>query len=349
MRGGFFATFLNISIVSQNCPGARDGKLRSFSQHELHLFARCLYALLFVIAAISQRAAAQQFDVSTKSIKSNADSALALLSFAVVPDLTTSFLKIRQPASDATSLQMTQFAGGFSLGKSLPLYVEGGVSYMRYDPAFVATNGTDQRNVPLRWNNFAATGGVGWDFPVTRDLVFRPIVNVALGQVTSDISLGSRLLSWKSDGAINFFDGGKMNAYGLGGSAMLAYFVRRADHEFEAEGRYTNIRLQTFGDTSQVVQGSADAITQSFYVRYRAPTGIQIFERPLRYVIEGAHTNYLGDQRGALGFDRMSSIGSGIEFDSSAYDLFVTRVRLVYRFAFGNNVRGHALGLAVSF
>ena len=72
-------------------------------------------------------------------------------------------------------------------------------------------------------------------------------------------------------------------------------------------------------------------------------------DRPLRYVLEAANTVYLGDQRGLLGFNNLSSVGVGIEFDSSKYDIMVSRTRVVARYAFGQNVRGFAVGLAVSF
>jgi hypothetical protein len=72
-------------------------------------------------------------------------------------------------------------------------------------------------------------------------------------------------------------------------------------------------------------------------------------QRPLRYVLEASHTQYLGDQRGALGFDYLTSLGVGIEIDSTAYTQIITRTRLVGRYMFGNNVDGYSLGLAVSF
>lgn len=42
-------------------------------------------------------------------------------------------------------------------------------------------------------------------------------------------------------------------------------------------------------------------------------------------------------------------LGAGLELDSSAYDVFITRTRLVGRYVFGTNVRGFSVGLAVSF
>jgi len=39
----------------------------------------------------------------------------------------------------------------------------------------------------------------------------------------------------------------------------------------------------------------------------------------------------------------------GLELDSSAHDVFITRTRLVGRYRVGNNVSGFAISLAVSF
>lgn len=220
---------------------------------------------------------------------------------------------------------------------------------MRYDPTFVASNGVDERKIPTKWNTLSGTAGVGWDFPIATNLVIRPMFNFALGQVASDMSVGSRFLAWKTDREIDFLDNGKMNAYGLGGSLMLDYELARPEGDIDLEWRYTNIRLHTFGDTADGVKGSADAKATSLYARYRVPTGMTALDRPVRYVLEFAHTTYLGDQRGVLGINYMNSIGMGFELDSSAYNVFVTRTRLVLRYAFGDNVNGYALGLAMSF
>jgi hypothetical protein len=70
---------------------------------------------------------------------------------------------------------------------------------------------------------------------------------------------------------------------------------------------------------------------------------------PIRYVLEGAHTEFLGDLRGVLGFEALSSLGFGLELDTSAHAVIVTRTRLLLRYQFGGNVDGTSIGLAVSF
>ena len=243
---------------------------------------------------------------------------------------------------------MIQFAGGESFVKTFPVYVEGSAAFMRYDPSFVATLGEQKRRLAARWNSIALTGGVGLDFPLTKHWVLRPIFNFSLGHLESDLSLAGRFLENQFDQSFDFLKNGQLNAYGLGGSVMLDYTLVKPEYEIDLELRYTNIRLKAF-KSSQAVGGTASAEAASVYARYRAPTGLYVMDRPLRYVLELASTTYLGDQRGLLGFNNLSSVGAGIEFDSSAKSSLISRTRIVGRYAFGQNVRGFAIGLAVSF
>ena len=130
---------------------------------------------------------------------------------------------------------------------------------------------------------------------------------------------------------------------------MLDYERMRPEGDFDAELRYTHIYLRSTGDLSDTVDGWSVARSLNLWTRWRAPTGAVLLERPLRYVLEFAHTSYYGDLEGALGFDHLNSVGLGLELDTGKYERWVTRVRLVARYRFGPNVRGTSLGLAVSF
>lgn len=282
-------------------------------------------------------------------IKKNADGILSIMAFSVVPDLTSSFLSIDDNQVGSNRLFMTQFAGGETVSKKTPIYLEGSIALSRFDPTYVETKGQEGRRLPARWNTISGTGGIGYDIPLTSELVLRPIFNFSLGHMESDLTLASRYIGNKLDtDAFDFLKNGKLNAYGLGGSIMLDYTLVKPEYEVDLELRYTNIQLRTF-DSSTAVKGNATAEAASIYARFRAPTGMTVMDRPLRYVLEAANTVYLGDQRGLLGFNNLSSVGVGLEFDSSKYDIMVSRTRLVARYAFGQNVRGFAIGLAVSF
>jgi len=289
--------------------------------------------------------------ISEQELKKIADSTLTLMAFTVLPDITTSSLSISSTSSGDPSIWQSTFGGGFTMSEGFPLYLEGSIGYSRYDPAFIATKGQEQRRIPLKWNSFAATGGIGWDFPIikSKELKLRPIFMFTLGYVSTDVALGQAILNAEYDLDLNIIDGGTMNAYGLGGAIMLDYEHYRKEYEIDVELRYTLIRLQSFGGSTDFLEGSSETNSASLWARWRAPIGVTLLKRPLRYVLETSLTSFFGPQRGALGFDNLASVGAGLELDSSAYSFIITRTRLVGRYVFGDNVSGFSLGLAISF
>lgn len=318
--------------------------------------ARCIAraALLATALAVApvhaQPSPPPVFEVVGGALQKRANAVLALMGFSVVPDLTSSFLSISDARAANPSLSMSQLAGGFTLGKDLPLYLEGGIAVSRYDPKFVVTGGGEARELPMKWTNVVGTLGVGWDFPLADKLTLRPIGNFSLGHMSSDASLLGLLLEYRTDATLEFLERGRLNAVGLGASLMLDYEDYTPRREIDVELRYSMMRLQSFGSTSSVVTGRSNVDTLSAYARWRAPTGIQLLDRPLRYVLESALSVFYGDQRDVLGFTRLGSVGAGIELDTSAKTGLFSRVRLVGRYAVGDGgVKGGSVGLALSF
>jgi len=295
------------------------------------------------------------FAADNPRIKQRADAVLTLMSYMVVPDVTASDLNIGTGSNESNELTITQFGGGATLSESFPIYLEGALGYSRYDPQFVVSNGTETRRIPTRWNSLTGTGGIGWDFLLYRDrwggnLVLRPIANVMLGTMASDVRIGAWVIERRRNADYDFLDGGRLNAYGTGGSLMLDYELVSKPQDIDIELRYSSMRLQTFGNTSDAVEGHANTQNLGLYLRRRAPiSDWTLLKSPVRYVLEGAHTEYLGEQRGRLGFNSLSSVGVGIELDSSEYPVFITRTRLVARYMFGNDTSGYGIGLAMSF
>jgi len=203
--------------------------------------------------------------------------------------------------------------------------------------------------VPTRWNTVVGTVGIGWDFPIAKELVLRPIANFTLGHVESDLSVAGRVIEGDTGLEIEFLKQGRLNAVGYGGSLMLDYEHYREEYEFEAELRLTDIHLQSYGGTSEAVQGSALAQSLGLWSRWRAPTGLRSLDRPVRYVVEYAFTHYFGPDGDMLGFNNLNSIGAGLELDTSALDRVATRWRLIGRYRFGENVSGWGISLGISF
>ncbi|EHP37644.1 hypothetical protein OR16_41721, partial [Cupriavidus basilensis OR16] len=148
---------------------------------------RVLVGTLALAPALAAAQATPDFHFINANVQKRANGVLSLMSYSVVPDLASSSLSINNASSNNPGIVMSQLGGGATMSKSFPLYLEGAIAYSRYDPEFVATNGTESRSVPTKWNTVSATGGIGWDFPLTenKELVFRPIFNFSLGYVAS--------------------------------------------------------------------------------------------------------------------------------------------------------------------
>lgn len=283
---------------------------------------------------------------------------LALMGYNATPDGSANVLQVDRNsgggAEGSPTLYLSQVGFGFTVSESFPLFLEIYGGYARYDPRALFTN-LGERRAPLRWNNVTATLGVGYDIRLAENLYLRPILNGALGYAASDAALFGALVGWRTGRDTSILTDRHMNAYGLGGSLTLAYYDYRPARDIDFELRYTQINLQTFGDTFPAARGSSTARTVGAWGRVRWPTGWEAFGRPIRWVVDANATLYLGDQREAVGFDWAVKVGGGIEFDIGrheigAFGLNLTRVRLVGRVLYGdNNVTGGTFGLGVSF
>jgi hypothetical protein len=314
----------------------------------------CPHVFLIAVVSLSSwfgpaSVQAQARTANDVSLQRIADGVLSLMGYSLTPDVTTGSLAISNEPTGNPNIDMTVLGGGFTVSADTPLYLEGTLGYSLYDPIFVVTAGQEERSVPTRWTTVSASGGFGWDFPIANNLILRPIANISYGRMTTDGSVAGFALEELTGDEIQFLKNGEMNVLGLGGTVMLDYERYRPENEIDVELRYTNINLESTANSSTAVQGSSDAQSVSLWARWRAPTRMSALSRPIRYVLEIAHTEFLGDLRGALGFNALSSIGTGLELDSSAHNVLVARTRLIARYHFGGSVDGVSVGLAISF
>jgi hypothetical protein len=325
-----------------------------------------LRAALLAIALLAGRDAAAQgvdnlldrIDAIRSQIQLRPGGVLGIMGYNMSPDGAANALEIDRASAvsaDGSSVfQLSQFGAGFTLSESFPLWLEGYMGTARYDPRAVFT-GLGARRVPLRWNNITATIGVGYDIRLGEYLWLRPILNLAGGYAASDASLFGGFLEWRFGADVPELTDKHVNAWGFGGSLMLAYYDHRPARDIDVELRYTQLRLATFGDTLREARGTSDAITLGLWARYRWPMGIEAFGRPVRWAVDGNFSTYLGDQRDIMGFAWAAKVGGGIELDIGRHEigglgLYLSRVRLMARYFFADGgVTGTSVGLGFSF
>jgi hypothetical protein len=284
---------------------------------------------------------------------------LGLMGYTMVPDGSANAVQVNRATASSgglgsSVLSLSQFGFGFTWSESFPLFTEIYAGYARYDPRAVFS-GITARRTPLRWNNFTSTIGVGYDIRLAEYLWLRPILNASLGFAAGDATLFGAFVSYRTGRDISALTDRRVNVYGLGGSLVLAYYDYRPERDIDVELRYTQLHLQTFGDTMRAARGSSVAQTLGLWGRYRWPTGWEAFGRPVRWVVDGSFSGYFGDQEQVLGFSWAAKVGGGVEVDAGRYEvgamgLYLSRVRLIARYFYGDGgVTGTSVGLGFSF
>jgi len=181
-------------------------------------------------------------------------------------------------------------------------------------------------------------------------VTFRPLVHVSLGRVQSDASVGATLVADRLGLDTSFIDGGGITVGGLGGSAALAYNRRWAsDRELDWQLRYSYLELRPVAGDKDILAESV-AETTSLWGRYRWPTGAELWDRPVRLVVDGSASYLTGDQGQALGTDWLATLGAGGEVDfSETWVPWVSTTRLMARVTRGDELSGFSIGLGISF
>jgi hypothetical protein len=307
-----------------------------------------------------QDALEDRLDALRDSLRSRPGGVLGLMGYNMIPDGSANAVQVNRATASGgeegdQTLTLSQFGFGFTVSESFPLWLEIYMGYARYDPRAVFTAGDVHRASPLRWNNFATTVGVGYDIPLAENLWLRPIVNLAAGYAAGDASLFGSFINFRAERDIAALTDRHVNVLGAGGSLMLAYYDHQPEREIDVELRYTQLELQTVGDTPRGARGRSTPQTLGLWGRYRWPTGREVFGRPLRWVLDGNATYYMGDQRDAIGFSWAVKVGGGIEWDTGRWELGamginLERVRLVARYLFADHgITGYSIGIGMSF
>jgi len=125
-------------------------------------------------------------------LRAQANAVLTVMSYQVIPDATASALSISNVDAGNPGLVVSQLGGGFTWpGRSL--YLEGVLAASRYDPDFIAHLGNTTLTIPVKWDGVTATGGIGWDFKLAPKVTLRPIFNLVIGHIASELQFAVRL------------------------------------------------------------------------------------------------------------------------------------------------------------
>ena len=317
----------------------------------MKLFASLATAGVLIFSAFSVQAQDLQQEL-VERIRIKTTGALAMFGMSALPSETASTLLLDtgDPSESSFDFKASQFGAGFTVSEEFPLYLEGFLGWNRYDPSLLVPDGARTSRLPLKWTSLAATGGIGWDFQLTDDLVLRPIAHISLGRIQTDASLLAAVVADRLDLDISFARNGGIWVGGLGASLGLEYGHRWSnDYEVDATLKYTHLYLTPIGGDFDLT-ADATASTAALWSRLRVPTGLRLFDRPVRGVLELSAAYMPGDQGKVIGSDWLVQAGTGIEIDlSETWVPWVTTTRLMARYTRGERLEGMSVGLGISF
>jgi hypothetical protein len=279
-----------------------------------------------------------------------ANRALATFGLVAIPDDTASFLSVNQTGKDNNSFRSSQFGGGVTLASDHPIFLEGYLGYQRYDPRFILSSNATDVPVRAKWVGLAAAGGVGYDFRLNDYWTFRPVLNAAIGRITSELNISAPFTAADLGADQEFLLNGSIAAGGLGGSLMLEYSDVQRHREVEFRLRQSYMKLKTIGNSSNL-DAEANVITSSAWARMRRPIrSLSAFGTPVRSVLQGSVTSYHGDQDAILGTNWLAKVGVGIEVGNRGKSLPVRgQARVLLSYAIGENYSGYSVGLGFNF
>jgi hypothetical protein len=303
---------------------------------------RILCVLLFWLSA-TFGAAAQTLDTDFDSRTGQVRAGLAALGLATAPLAYNALLfleRVRPGDLDFASGQLGAWGTPF---EGSNLYLEGFVSTQYYTPAFKIAD-TENRIEDVKWRSVASTTGVGWSFPLTERLSLRPMVNAALGRITSN----SEIVAHGTQ--TDFIAGDAVEAFGYGGSLSLDYSYQTEARQIEMRLRHVRMRHVAIGKTDD--PGSdTDTVVTSAIARHRMPIGdLRLAGGRVRWAVEGTYARYDGDTGDILGLPWIVRIGTGLEFETGHLGRFAPpRVRTMVRYVFGEDFEGIGFGAGLVF
>jgi hypothetical protein len=226
------------------------------------------------------------------------------------------------------------------------LYLEGFVATQYYTPSFEIADETN-RIEDVKWRSVASTVGVGWSFPLTERLSFRPMVNSALGRITSNSDIAA---VDAPGGQVDFIAGDAVEAFGYGGSLSLDYSYQTVERQVEFRLRHVRLRHVAIGKTDDPGSASETVVTSAI-ARHRMPIGdLRLAGGRVRWAVEGTYARYDGDTGDVLGLPWIVRIGTGLEFETGQLGRFAPpRVRTMIRYVFGEDFEGIGIGAGLVF
>ena len=229
------------------------------------------------------------------------------------------------------------------------LLVRGGLNYASYDADDSLEFRPSSDNIDIEFSAYSGSLGLVAKKSLNADWTFAAALDAGLARFENeaDYKGGSEVVApFLDDLLLNW----TTNASLFSGVIGLDY--RHAFNDLEVKGQihYIHSYVSSFGESGDFVGFTEHTDTLHVDVDIIHPWGMALDGYPLAGVVHLGNTTFLGDNREALGFSTLWSMGYALQFDVSKRSWNVQSVKLGFNYLVGDKgVDGYEIVLGYRF
>ncbi len=229
------------------------------------------------------------------------------------------------------------------------LFVRGGLSYATLSEDEILQGFPSDNNIDTKWKSYSATAGLMGKWKIAPQWWFIGAVDLGLARLENDSSyrgIAEVLAPIFDDLLLNW----ETNVTLFSGMLGLDYHQEWSSVAMNAKAHYLHSYIDSFDESGDFAGFTEHADTLHFDLDFKHPLGVELNRYPLKGIAIVGNTTFVGDNRDALGFTTLWSIGYAVQADISRHEWPVRSLRLGASYLKGDNgVDGYQIILGYRF
>ncbi len=155
-------------------------------------------------------------------------------------------------------------------------------------------------------------GSLGLVFPMNQHFKLRPVLTLAVSDMQTH-SVIDGILDSNNNPTTETFENSAQIASATGSIDAL-YWHWYDNYKLELSAHYNLIYSDSFSEDNPILDTHAWNSTAQLKSRFSGPTALTTSARPWRWQVYANHTNFISQDKKALGYTGLFEIGTGLEW-----------------------------------
>ena len=170
----------------------------------------------------------------------------------------------------------------------------------------------EQVKLDLTRDIVSLRGSLGLVFPVNEHFKLRPVLTIAVSDIKNTTIANGILDNNNNPTTVTFNNSAQIGS--TTGSIDALYWYWRDDYKLELSAHYNLIYSDSFSEDNPILNTHAWNSTAQLKSRISGPTSLTTKARPWRWQAYVNHTNFITQDKKALGYTGLFEIGTGLEW-----------------------------------